>query len=162
VDLGFIKPPEGMEIGDTEGPDDTITVDMLDNWAAPSLPAGPLATSVSGSRQRDATPVGDESTAGSGLGYSQEALRKRRESGGALVPTLQRSASGRAMVAVAPLPGDEYNRLTGASEDGEGASPTRSIPESHSNLSYGSSMKDEERRAKLKAKMEKVAPNSES
>eukprot|EP00873_Tetraselmis_striata_P027625 jgi/Tetstr1/447889/TSEL_035198.t1 len=184
LDLDFIKPPEGMSLdatlGKEAGEGDAITVDMLDGWgapaaAAPALPAGPLSGSASSSRQfaagatsqppphhgaaeRRAPPDNDDGgDGGSVSGYSHEALERRRASGGALVPSLQRSASGRPLVAVPPGDMEEETGEGEEEEEEKAFSPTRSVPESHSNMSYGSSLKDEERRAKLKVKMDKVA-----
>lgn len=115
-------------------------------------PPGPLATTVSPAmyKERPAALVVEQERLQGGTAPSYDysaALEKRRlsSSGGALVPSLQRSAETRACIeAVNP-------------SDLGLPSPTKSVAESSSALSYGSSMTDGERRAKLRAKVEKVA-----
>ena len=142
VDLGFIQPPEGMDL-DLSDPDEIPEEPHLPvpprghrpPQASPPQPGftvhrpGPVVV-----------PPGEE-------GDLEGGLEKRRLSSsgrGALVPSMQREAGGWGSTDPQQLIGPD-----------DLLSPTHTEAES-SALSYGSSMKDEERRAKLKAKMDKV------
>jgi len=162
VDLDFIRPPEGMEL---EPYNDAITPSMLDSWPT-NLPSGTLAETADqeGSQTRQdptlhASPLAVQDSqlgaeASQGYDYSQALLRRQlSSSGGALVPTLQRQTVG-----VFNVPeGMNSSTREWVETQAPELSPTKSAADASSIMSYGSSMKDDERRAKLKAKMDKVA-----
>ena len=136
-----------------------ITPSVL-HGSSSTLSSGALATTVGQHHSlahQDHLPHSSNPEVSGTDGYSSqsysEALERRQLSntGGALIPTLQRNNSLGAVV----IP-DTTTANTRAWLEAPELSPTKSMADASSIMSYGSSMKDEERRAKLKAKMEKV------
>lgn len=173
VDLGFIQPPNGMEFNEDDGT--AITLDVLEDWApfgassgaSNRVPANPPT-------QLSPNPIGRNGLqADRSTDKFREALDRRRLSssgsaGGPLIPTSSMAAAQQRVALAVKV--DSYDpqqegRSTAAwveshaagAAGSEALSPSApSAAGASSVMSYGSSMKDEERRRKLRAKMDKV------